>query len=258
MNKFTAWTRQRLDRSTPDGWILTASLIIAGLGLAGFAGVLQGVHETDMIAAFDKLIGQIIIGLRSGGLTAVFEVLTGLAGSRAILLLLGLTAALLYKPPYRQLPVILLAGAIVEAAIVLIVKVLVARPRPDQAFQLVHETSFSFPSGHTMAAVVIYGLLAYFIARTVVASRRWLVFGLWLGFAAGVAVSRIYLGIHYPSDTLASACLGGAGLSLGLAWTRHHTTGLNPEAFDRHARNRILMAISITVIAVVLWRPLFI
>lgn len=258
MEIIRVWIGQRFDRSTPTGLEFTASLIVAGLGLAVFAGILQGLHETDTLAQFDLSLGQALIGLRSQSLTIFFEVLTGLAGTKGIILLLVTTLILLMRSPYRQLPVVLGAGAAVELAIVIIVKLLVARPRPDLAIQLVHETSFSFPSGHTMAAVVIYGLLAYFISRTVTGERKGLVMAAWVVFAAGVAASRIYLGVHYPSDTLASACLGGASLSLGLAWLSRHETGLNPAIFDGFARSRLLIAMGITLLVVILWRPLFI
>lgn len=258
MENINAWIGRRLDRSTPTGLEFTASLIVAGLGLAIFSGILQGLHETDTVAHFDLFVGQALIGLRSQALTNFFEVLTGLAGTKGIVLLLVTTFILLMRSPYRQLPIVLGAGAAVELIIVVIVKLLVARPRPDQAIQLVHEASFSFPSGHTMAAVVIYGLLAYFISRTVMGRRKVLVMAAWVVFAASVAASRIYLGVHFPSDTLASACLGGASLSLGLAWLSRHETGLNPAIFDSFARTRLLIAMGVTLLVVILWRPLFI
>lgn len=258
MDRMSAWIGRRLDRSTPTGLKFTASLIVAGLGLAFFGGILQGLHETDTIAQFDRFMGQALIGLRAQPLTVFFEVITGLAGTKGIILLLATAFILLLRSPYRQLPIVLGTGAAVELAIVVIVKLLVARPRPDQAVQLVQEASFSFPSGHTMAAVVVYGLLAYFISRTVSGTRKGLVMAVWLIFVAAVAASRIYLGVHYPSDTLASACLGGASLSLGLAWLSRNQTGLNPTIFDNFARTRLLAALGITLIVVILWRPLFI
>lgn len=254
-----SWITNRLDRTTPSGFELTASLVVAGLGLAFFAGILQGVHETSSVAAFDHTIGQLIIGWRSDFNTRAMETFTGLGGIRGILLLLGLTGVLLFKAPYRQLPAILAFGAVVETIIVVLVKLLVARARPTEAVQLVQATSFSFPSGHTMAAVVIYGLLAYFIGRTFTSvTSRLLIFAGWVIIVASVAISRIYLGVHYPSDTLASACLGAAGLSLGMAWLTRHETGLSPEIFNRYTRNRLFLALALTVLIVAIWRPFFI
>ncbi len=86
------------------------------------------------------------------------------------------------------------------AAINTVLKLLLARPRPALFPPLVAESGFSFPSGHVTAAVAVYGLLAVFLwwqrhRAWAIASGAWVLV---------VAVSRIYLGVHYPSDTLGS------------------------------------------------------
>ena len=259
MNNLTNWLQRRLDRTTPNGLKLTVSLAIAGLLLAFFAGILQGTHETSTVSGFDKAVGQAIIGLRNNTATVVFEIFTGIAGVKGSILMLILSTILLIRKPYRQLPVILITGVAVSTAIVVIVKLLVERHRPNQALQIIHEASFSFPSGHTMAAVVLYGLVAYFIMRTFKSfSARSLVIGTWVLFVVAVAISRIYLGVHYPSDTLASASLGAAGLSLGLAWLTRHATGLDPASFTPYARSRLFIAFLATVVIVSIWRQFFV
>jgi len=93
--------------------------------------------------------------------------------------------------------VISFAGA---AAINTVLKLLLARPRPALFPPLVAESGFSFPSGHVTASVAVYGLLAVFLWRQ--RHRAWAIAsGFWI---LAVAVSRIYLGVHYPSDTLGS------------------------------------------------------
>ena len=259
MHNPPSWLQRRLDRSTPDGLELTASLAIAGLLLAAFAGILQGTHETNTVAQFDQAIGRALIAVRDPLNTAFFEVLSGIAGIKGTILFLMIAASLLFRRRYRQLPVVLIAGAAVSTSIVLVVKLLVARPRPDMADRLVREASFRFPSGHTMAAVVIFGLTAYFIARTFdrVAVRT-IIGALWVLFVVLVAMSRIYLGVHYPSDTLASAFLGLAGLSLGLAWLSRHESSIDPLAFDPSSRLRLIIALVATAAIVAVARPFFI
>ncbi len=81
-----------------------------------------------------------------------------------------------------------------------LLKLLFARPRPNLFPPLVVESSFSFPSGHVTASVAVYGFLAILLWQNkhrVLA----LVSGTWVFM---VAISRIYLGVHYPSDTLAA------------------------------------------------------
>jgi membrane-associated phospholipid phosphatase len=99
----------------------------------------------------------------------------------------------------------------VEAASVLIalggavtintlLKLLFARPRPHLFPPLVVESGFSFPSGHVTASVAVYGFLAILLWQN--KQRVWaLLSGAWIIM---VSISRIYLGVHYPSDTIAA------------------------------------------------------
>ena len=85
-----------------------------------------------------------------------------------------------------------------------LLKLIFARPRPELFPPLVVETSYSFPSGHTMSAVAFYGLLAFILWQR--GRRGWAMpFALWVPL---IALSRIYLGAHYPSDVLASLTIG--------------------------------------------------
>ncbi len=86
------------------------------------------------------------------------------------------------------------------------------RPRPDVALHLANVSSPSFPSGHAMESAVIYFTLAALLARLVEPRRLKLYFlGLAALFSFLVGLSRVYLGVHYPSDVL-------AGWTAGLAW----------------------------------------
>lgn len=81
-----------------------------------------------------------------------------------------------------------------------LLKLLFARPRPHLFPPLVVESGFSFPSGHVTASVAAYGLLAILLWKN--KHHLWaLLSGAWVFM---VALSRIYLGVHYPSDTIAA------------------------------------------------------
>ncbi len=110
------------------------------------------------------------------------------------------------------LPIAILgSGVIIQT-----VKLIVQRPRPaavPEGFQpLLHETGYSFPSGHSLIAMTVYGLLGYFALHLV--SHRWArlvirVLTVLLVFAIGA--SRVYVGVHYPTDVL-------AGWTAGVPW----------------------------------------
>lgn len=88
-------------------------------------------------------------------------------------------------------------------------KHLFARQRPSLWESIAPETSYSFPSGHAMGTMTLAAVLILLAWRT---PWRWPVVVLMAGFAGLVGLSRIYLGVHYPSDIL-------AGWSAALAWT---------------------------------------
>jgi membrane-associated phospholipid phosphatase len=90
-----------------------------------------------------------------------------------------------------------------------------ARPVLDDPLVLVH--SFSFPSGHTAAATVLYGVLAaYLVYFTRTPRGRVAVIAAAVALVALVGLSRVYLGAHYPSDVLAAACSSTVWLILCL------------------------------------------
>lgn len=121
-----------------------------------------------------------------------------------IALPLFIAVALFWRRGNRLEAVTLLAASGGSAIINALLKAFFGRPRPAVFPPLTVETSYSFPSGHTMAAVAFYGLLAVFLWRK--QRYGWAVLlGLW---PLVVALSRIYLGVHYPSDVLGALAVG--------------------------------------------------
>jgi undecaprenyl-diphosphatase len=86
------------------------------------------------------------------------------------------------------------------------------RQRPDVPWFLAHESSFSFPSGHSVAAICLYGILGYVLTGRIQSLRaRAATLGTAVFLVLGVGLSRVYLGVHYPSDV-------AAGYLAGLIW----------------------------------------
>lgn len=100
-----------------------------------------------------------------------------------------------------------------------LLKRLVRRSRPQLWEVLQRPADFSFPSGHAMSSMMIYGVLAVLLAELYPAQRRSL-FGLavlWIGL---VGFSRIYLGVHWPSDVVAGWAFGFALVFALARWYR--------------------------------------
>ena len=196
--------------------VLLAGLVIAG-GLWGLVELIEVARATTP-HTFDT---QILLAFRHAGqpdsplgprwLQGAMRDITSL-GSSAVLVLIT-TATIIYLLLIRRPATALLIFFAVAGGQVLssLLKVEVDRPRPDLVSHLVYETSLSFPSGHAMLSAVTYLTLGSLAARFL-PDRTTKVFVLALAVLTTVLVgtSRVYLGVHWPSDVLAGWCAGFA------------------------------------------------
>ena len=153
--------------------------------------------------------------------TAAFKAIT-LSGSASVLgpAITTVTVVLLFRH-HRHEAVLLAASALIGSGLVYVVKAGVGRSRPT-LWPSEWYAGSSFPSGHTLvvAATAAAGVLAMMRLRP--ASSTWAI-GVALAWTVLVALSRLVLGVHWPTDVLAAACIGAAiplVLSLALAF-RH-------------------------------------
>ena len=134
-------------------------------------------------------------------------------GSSAILTLVTVSCAvyLLMRRHHRTL-LLLLAATLGGLVVVLVLKNMFDRPRPEFASPDAYVLTASFPSGHSMLSAVVYLTLGALLARTT-NEYRYKVYFLTMAVLVTVLIgfSRVYLGVHYPTDVL-------AGWSVGLLW----------------------------------------
>jgi len=158
-----------------------------------------------MISIIDETIYNVIIQLFSVPTTLIMTFISYL-GSATTLILLSIVFLVFLKD--KKLALSISINLILVYAINVILKVIVARPRPE-ILRLVHETSYSFPSGHAMVATGFYGYLIYIaynkiskqsIRNTVIAFLSILILL--------IGVSRIYLGVHYATDVIGGFIIG--------------------------------------------------
>ncbi|RZM77766.1 phosphatase PAP2 family protein [Leptolyngbya iicbica] len=98
-------------------------------------------------------------------------------------------------------------------------KLLFGKARPQLWPPLIVETTYSFPSGHALGAMVLYGLLAYLVAQRY-GNFKVLIYGTAAMLIGAIGLSRLYLGVHWPTDVLAGYGIGFLWLSLGIGLLR--------------------------------------
>jgi undecaprenyl-diphosphatase len=157
----------------------------------------------------EDVVDSTLAAHRDTALNAMTGVLSTIADTPCAILLAAaaLIGARLLSHQWR--PSAFIASALaVEVSVFLVTTVLVHRVRPG-VLQLDHSPpTSSFPSGHTAAAVALYGAVAWLIARGTGRWQAWLL----LLMPAAVAFARLYRGMHHPSDVIAGFLLGACSL----------------------------------------------
>lgn len=167
------------------------------------------------ITGFDLNIISVVQGWETPNFTSIMEGFSWL-GSTIVVTILAIVNLLFLAFVLNHRKELLLFIAAVGGAALLnsALKYIFQRARPD-IHRLVEEAGYSFPSGHSMAAFALYGVLTYLLWRHVTsgAGRAILiVIGSFLVLSIGM--SRIYLGVHYPSDVIGGYLASGVWLGL--------------------------------------------
>ena len=209
------WVKRRLARNSPYGLPLSITLFVAFFFLINFLSVLVTVSTKGSLTQVDTRILNLIPSLRTPVQTSFFQIVTSLANKETAIFLVVLTALALLRNHQKLLSGLVICTAGSEEVLTFVIKLLVRRPRPDQALRLIREDSFSFPSGHVVRATVLFGFLAYLFYKKFSSSRaRILTVTVYVLAVFFVALSRLYLGVHYPTDVWGSVLLGIAILAL--------------------------------------------
>lgn len=185
-----------------------------------FLALTAGVVFWARIAVTDSAINAFLGSLRAEPFLTLFLWVTALGASPTAFVVCATTACLLWvgRLPHLLLPlwVVFLGGLATSWS----VKLLVGRVRPT-FLDIATASSPSFPSGHSMSAMAVYGFLAFIILRHGPPGRA--SFWMALSFASMIVLvgfSRMFLSLHYASDVLGGFLVGGFWLMVGIALAR--------------------------------------
>ena len=194
------------------GIFLLVGVAIAVAGTLGFAALGEYVRE-GYTQQFDTAILKWLGAHHTPALTSIMAEITPLGTGIVVLTIVGITTAFLWHTEHKHSARMLLAATAGGILLNNVLKLYFNRERPDVFEWGTHAASSSFPSGHAMSATVVYGTVAYLLARLQkhVWSRAITLVAAVIMIAL-ICLTRLYLGVHYPSDVL-------AGIVIGLAWS---------------------------------------
>ena len=170
--------------------------------------IFLGLYLFDSVKGIDDLLYNFIIGIKSDNMTNIMKFITFFGSTKFIifLMIIFIILGLKNKKIFNIMNIIIIGNVILNN----LVKLIVRRDRPI-LINLVNETSFSFPSGHTMISVTLYGFIIYLILKSKKSkSYKSITIILLFSLITLIVISRIYLGVHYFSDCMAGVALASA------------------------------------------------
>jgi undecaprenyl-diphosphatase len=165
---------------------------------------------TKQIGFLDGYVFDAFQNIRDRFVTVIAKGITFCANTSTIA---GICAVLLILPTRVRFGIPLSIAAVASGACHHLIKEIVQRARPDDVHHLVTATGFSFPSGHSNAGLVFFLFLMVLLRRyLIINDYRSVAYLLTVFFpilVVAIGASRVYLGVHYPSDVLGGWFLGG-------------------------------------------------
>lgn len=191
--------------------IAAAVILLAAAGYITYE--VAAVYET-LPLPLDKAVQNFFFSLRGPVQDVIISSITHLSDTVTII---AFCIVLLILPNRKTYGLPVSLACLGGVAIYKPLKHFVLRARPDASLHLVTQGGYSFPSGHSVTSIVFYGLMLYLIQKHCKNEKLKTVLSWICGILAVViGPSRIYVGVHWPTDVLAGWCLGGGILIIAI------------------------------------------
>jgi membrane-associated phospholipid phosphatase len=240
-----------LQRNNEDGkkFILTILLLLTGIGTAIVFLYLFTELAEDMLESEVKLLDETVIHffnrIQSETLDQIMFFFTEMGSVWFLTLFSISTILVLWKKQNDKWGILFFIIGIGGGGLLTkLLKVYYGRERPS-INEEIDAIGYSFPSGHSMGSLIFYGFIAYFVFRSAGKKYvKWTAAILAAILIVFIAISRIYLGAHYPSDVIAGYLAGGIWLILcilAMEWVRFQTAhSIKPiKAFRRFLEHQL-------------------
>lgn len=209
------------------GVYLAVGIVLILVGVLLFAGTAELMHA-GTTQRFDDAVLLWLNARASPRLDALAVEVTALGSTLVILMTLLVSSIFLWGTEHRYSAALLWVAAAGGGILNTILKAAFDRPRPHLfPWRVPYAGHSSFPSGHSMTAMVVYATLAYLVVRIVpTRGLRRFTLAVFAAVILAVGLSRMYLGVHYPSDVL-------GGYLIGFAWASFCALGVEAVRYFR-------------------------
>jgi undecaprenyl-diphosphatase len=207
-----------------------AIFLVAAIAFTAIAGVVS----VGVTQSFDDSVLAWFARHRTPWLDHIMLQVTALGNGTVLIVLVLVASVFLWQTQHKWSVYLLFLGVFGGQILSAILKDSFERPRPSIVEAVTRVTSMSFPSGHAMTSVIVYGAVGHLVARlepTAGLRRTTWTFAILMILLIGI--SRMYLGVHYPSDVL-------AGFVAGLAWLSFVAAGISAVRLFAHRRPETL------------------
>lgn len=209
---------------------VVALFVIITCCAMGFVTLAEDMREQETLV-FDQRVLAAVHDHSGSSLDMLMPIATDVGGAIGVSVM---TATGIYvflrRKDYARVAVLVLS-VLGATALNLILKSVFMRQRPDMWVQLVHETGYSFPSGHAMMSAALGVAIAVLLWDS---KWRWWAFVSMTLYVLFVGFSRLYLGVHYPTDIIAGWCVSGAWVMAVVLLVRsqlgHRVLATSPRA----------------------------
>jgi undecaprenyl-diphosphatase len=214
------------------------SFAVLGIFITALGLLITHVLEHGSMGVWDHHVSQWFDGRRSAHWNRITGDLTDMADTFEVAGVAAIVTIVLLVRRWGRTAFLLVAGLAIELSVFIAANKIVARPRPAVSHLGGTPSTYSFPSGHTAATIVLYGGIAVIV---MVATTRWwpriLMWILAVVLTVAVGLSRVYRGEHYPTDVMAGLLLGIGSLVAGVFIIR--VAGVNRSATSEAAEKQI-------------------